>query len=944
MAAIRYKPVIRMYIGNDWRDITEDVRVTEPITIRYGARDESTKLNPATCDMKLNDPNGDYNPSDPMGRWFGLIGRNNRVEILREWFTDYFDRTVSGGFGSSPAGEEWTGYSGTGGTVLFSDFNVTGHYATMSVPVAAGFRRANLGTHRYRDVDVVADVTVLENPDGGDLEPGNVILRLQDSGVYYMVRVVLPAAASVPTITFHHSSVGQLATPVGAGFTYDHATPMRVRAQAEGQTLRAKVWQVGSAEPKAWQVEVHDDRIQPAGFIGIRNGVGSGNTDPKPVVFRVNRFVASSPRMVGEMSEVKAGVDSAIIKATGETRVIRWTRITVAGIIRRLAQGRSPRQSPMRRKVASLSSLVAYWPCEDPKTAVVPAGHPGTESIMSEFWISGVSLGRAKMASYGGFYGADDVPEPSGGIWIGPVGGYTDTGVIETQLMAQIPEDSTDGSTVLEVETTGTKALYVVDWRAGGSMSVATWAPGAQNPTIFGPYGFLLGSNKFKIQFILKQVGANITFNLAVLFELKDDGTSYSIGTGNITAQTGGALGRVVNVVANPSGMLKRGGLGHMFVRNADSGASSFLNEFSGFHTERALTRFLRIGGEEAIPVAYWGLDSDTVQMGVQDQDTAMGHFQDIADTDMGILTEPRGGFGLHYRSRVSLYRQSPVITLSLPTQIRPGFQPDFDDKFTRNDITARRAMSGDYRIARTTGPMSSADPPAGVGRADDSPALNPAKLAPLGGGVQARDGVLPDLAGWRLALGTVDEPRFPVFAVDMSGLPAASERALFDLTSGDRLDVTDMRTVGIYGTTRQVVRGYSETFTNHSWILRPVTAPYAPYDVGALDDTVATAARLGSTALPIINAGSNPPTGITSTATSFVVDTITDVWVTTATHPTAFPFSAMIGGEEITVTGMSSSFFPLYTVTCVRSINGVVKSHTIGTTMSLKRPLRLSL
>lgn len=944
MTAIRYKPVFRMYLGNDWRDITADVRVTEPVTVKYGARDESTKLNPATCEFKINDPNGDYSPHDPMGRWAGTFGRNTRVELLREWFTDYFDRTVSGGFGSNPLGESWAGYTGVGGTVQLSDFATTGHYATMSIPAATAYRLAWLGTARYRDVEVTADVTVTENPDGGAFEPGNVVLRRQTDGNYYMVRVTLPSAASVPTVTFHHTSAGELATPVSAGFTYNHAGPLRIRAQAEGQTLRAKVWQAGSAEPKDWQITVHDDRITAAGNVGIRNGIATGNTDTKPVIFRINRFVVSSPRMVGEVSELKSGVDSAIIRSTGQTKIVRWTRVTVSGIIRRLSQGRSPRQSPLRRKVASLSNLVAYWPCEDPKTAVTPAGHPPTLPIMTEYWIPGVSLGRAKMASYGGFYGSDDVPEPSGAIWIGPVAGYTHTGTIEAQLIAQIPEDTTNGAPVLTVETTGSQGLFLVDWRAGGSMSLAMYPPGVQNPTVIGPYGFNLGSSKFKMQLVLKQVGTSVVFNLAVLFELADTGSTYSIGTGDVVAATNATLGRCTNIVVNSSAMLKRGGIGHVFVRNVDSGSFSFMHEFSGFHTERALTRFLRIGGEEAIPVSYWGSAADTVQMGYQGKDTALGHFQDIADADMGILTEPRGGFGLHYRNRVTLYRQSPIVTLKLAGQIRPGFQPEFDDKYTRNDITAKRAMAGDFRITRTTGPMSSADPPAGVGRADDSPTMNAAKLEPLGGGPQTRDGVLSDLAAWRLALGTVDEPRFPAFAVDMSGLPADLERALFDMTSGDRVDVTGASTVGVYGTIRQVLRGYTETFTNHSWVIRPVTAPYAPYDVGSLNETVTTAARLGAVWEPIINVGSNPAGGISATATSFVVDTTTDVWATTATNPSAFPFAAYIGGEEITVTGMSSSFFPLYTVTCVRSVNGVVKPHAIGTTMKLKRPFRLSL
>ncbi|MFC8625608.1 carbohydrate binding domain-containing protein [Streptomyces anulatus] len=55
------------------------------------------------------------------------------------------------------------------------------------------------------------------------------------------------------------------------------------------------------------------------------------------------------------------------------------------------------------------------------------------------------------------------------------------------------------------------------------------------------------------------------------------------------------------------------------------------------------------------------------------------------------------------------------------------------------------------------------------------------------------------------------------------------------------------------------------------------------------------------------------------------------------------FPFSVTLGGEEVTVLGISGTSSP-QTFTVARSVNGIAKSHDTGTPLSLTHPMRAAL
>ncbi|NGO73291.1 hypothetical protein, partial [Streptomyces boncukensis] len=84
-------PVVEMLLGTAWTDISEYVRYAEGVSIRWGRSDESTRLQPAQCDLTLDNRDGRFSPRNPAGAYYGLIGRNTPLRVwtqqgeIRRW-------------------------------------------------------------------------------------------------------------------------------------------------------------------------------------------------------------------------------------------------------------------------------------------------------------------------------------------------------------------------------------------------------------------------------------------------------------------------------------------------------------------------------------------------------------------------------------------------------------------------------------------------------------------------------------------------------------------------------------------------------------------------------------------------------------------------------------------------------------------------------------------
>jgi hypothetical protein len=246
------------------------------------------------------------------------------------------------------------------------------------------------------------------------------------------------------------------------------------------------------------------------------------------------------------------------------------------------------------------------------------------------------------------------------------------------------------------------------------------------------------------------------------------------------------------------------------------------------------------------------------------------------------------------FRDRGALYNQEPWFTLSYAdTHLSPPWQPLIGDRDIRNRITVSRKDGAEATFELESGPKSVQPQPDGVGVYASSVTVN-----------TEDDSGLQQIAAWRVALGTVDEPRYPAAAVELARdeLKDAPEigRRLLDLRPGRVFEVTGAEAVFQFGSAYQMCVGYTENITTFLHTFELIGEPASPYTVFELEHD--ELGRLDSGTSSLENA-------INATQTTFTVQVgDTTLWIDSATHSTDFPFDILVGGERMTVTGITTA------------------------------------
>lgn len=70
-----------LLIDEAWVDITSDVRYAQSIKITRGRSSETRNADPQTCSLTLDNRLGKYSPRNPVGPYYGKIGRNTPLRV-----------------------------------------------------------------------------------------------------------------------------------------------------------------------------------------------------------------------------------------------------------------------------------------------------------------------------------------------------------------------------------------------------------------------------------------------------------------------------------------------------------------------------------------------------------------------------------------------------------------------------------------------------------------------------------------------------------------------------------------------------------------------------------------------------------------------------------------------------------------------------------------------
>lgn len=261
---------------------------------------------------------------------------------------------------------------------------------------------------------------------------------------------------------------------------------------------------------------------------------------------------------------------------------------------------------------------------------------------------------------------------------------------------------------------------------------------------------------------------------------------------------------------------------------------------------------------------------------------------------------------------------------------ISDPFEPTEDDQDVANIVTVTREGGSEYTAETTTGPLSSQDPPFGIGAYPESVTVN-----------VADDFQLRDQAGWRALLGTWDAARYPTVTVDLAENPDLIQ-AVASRESGDALQVLNPPDWLPPETIELAIEGYTETLNTQTWRVEFNASPGGPWLIGVTEDpdelpSPSDTSRADTT-------GALVDSAVTETATTLAVRTIAGpVWVDSANYPECFPFDIRAGGEVMRVTAIAGTG-DVQTFTVARALNGIRKAHASGTAVSLAYPAYVGL
>lgn len=891
---------VELFLNDSWRDVSTDVLYENGIAIRRGRPNQATTPAPGSCNFVLKNPNGDYSPRWPAGQWYGSIGRNTPLRTAVLSASDVFGRTVSNGWGNATTGQAWTS-GGSGGSVQASDHNVGSGVGTISIPATDAYRYDYLADVVHECVDVRADASLsFTNVTGASVYPCGILLRGQTTSNYYHVRVEITTAEAV-TIGVFDAAGGTIAAAVTvSGLTHSSSQTLRVRAQAEGHTIRGKVWAASGNEPYGWHVTVHDETIPIAGVVGIQAGVASGNTNSLPVVATIDNVRIKVPLFAGEISDMPAGWDTSGNFVTAS--------VISGGPLRRLGQARALQSALRRGYLRDLDfPPLVYWPCEDVGSTTAYFA-PAVGDV--PLWIT---AGTPSFGSIDTFDCSDPLPGVNFSSWFAQVPPHV-PGRCQTRFLVSIPSGGLG---------IGLRRMMLVAFAGGSVGQISVFVDQSGNASI------IVYDNNFSVLYNSGSVAANLNGNpsqIAIEFEQRtatkvsvnlltlDPGASAIVESGSTDLPLTQTIGVAQSIIVNPDLLMTDAvGIGHISFHTTSQTLLNLSSQLNAWIGETAGDRAIRLGEEERFPVSYIGTLSDSEPMGPQRSLPLLKLLYECVSADLGELYESRGEPGLTYRMRTDLYNQDPSVEFDYSLgQIAPPLTSTDDDQYLHNDVTVSREGGSSARAFLATGRLSVLPPEeGGSGRYDQTVTVNVAADIQLG-----------DIAGWLLHLGTVDEPRYPSIGIDWGNphlVSAGLQGAAIDLEMGDRLVITNPKPGQAVDDISQLVTGYEIMARRYTFIIKYNCVPESPYQVGVLDDQDK---RLDSDTTTLTS-------GIDDNDASFQVSISSGaLWTTDAGE---MPIEVKIGGELMSVGAVTGTTSPQTFSSVTRSVNGVVKSHSAG-------------
>jgi hypothetical protein len=613
----------------------------------------------------------------------------------------------------------------------------------------------------------------------------------------------------------------------------------------------------------------------------------------------------------GGIFEVSAWRPDRTVDHDGNGRGDQTCEVEAGGLLRRIGSWEAPVVSPLDETIRTYfaADLLGHWRLDDKAGSRYPARQAGLpdDSVFSFNTTFGVPDGPpgantvAKLEASSALSGVSSPAVPGSPWRIGFAFRLDKQPTTVNPDNRLFFSDTTNGS-VIDLWISATQYDLQISFQGGGTITHIT---GSHNrPPVFWTFVQIIatpsgGSTNIELDWY-SLGGDTIYFGTTTVAYLVAEPRRWQISSNDATE--GGLFSQVITV----------------------SGTGDLLNSemvaaFNGRPGERAGDRFIRLMEAAGLDWEIEGDAADTVKMGPQTPGALLEQLKIIRDTEDGILYDSPFPISVTLRTRASLYAQDPVLELDgAAGPIGPPFVPVLDDLKTQNVITVSQVIGGEYTARDDTGPMGTLPSPDGVGEYKQEIDV-----------VMARDADLQGRAEWALAQGTNPEARYSSLVIDLDADPSL-ESECDALKPGDRVVVTNIDPDPIDLLIVGITDAYDTQFRRRVTL---TCRPYSPWSVGVYDDGERRYDSRSTTVEALTTS---------ETIWDLTIQGRTDGWSTTAT-----PYDVIVGGEVCTCTSMGAMtgtgpFAQQGTFT--RSVNGVVKSHDLGTPVHIYRPARWAL
>ncbi len=655
------------------------------------------------------------------------------------------------------------------------------------------------------------------------------------------------------------------------------------------------------------------------------DGLGNTWTVTSPAA----RVGSDRIRHVGEMDRIDYRRDTS-----GRDN---WLPMKTLGPLARMQEAGQPIRSPIYRQLIAFDDVYGYWPMEEASGAAKALSQSNNPAYAEHFDTA--------------FTGSipDGLPGASGCLTLTSADSYVKLGAAGRdnpggqntflwyyRLAGGLPASD---KPLVTLQGNGTVKRWVVNIGPGGYrlQGYTSSGLGPDHAVGFGTGASPVNGAWVGIQLTLAQEGANVRYTWR-WYGIESGLFWEHVGGGSTYAGTVGLIGRPTIDAGGETAFAGSQFAHAVLSRDSfDLVTTTFRDMAIAYNGELSGNRAVRLAGEEGIELEMRGDPADTQPMGYQTPSTPYFLLEECAKVDNGILGDVRDRFAIFMRTRVDMENMIWNSFLVDWSEHEPSEQPApvEDGAFTRNDMTITGGDGSVGRFTQTEGPLSTAEPPDGIGFRPGTDSVNS----------YSADQV-QRLTEYQVFLRTRDEFRIPALPFEMhrtaieTGNPFLAER-LRAMDLGDWMRLYKLPDEWDPNPRYMTAIGYAERFDGFLWRVAPnlITAdgfrtPTANYIFLADDGTTTLGSDIDDN----------------DTSAVFVTPVTSRPWIPTSHAEWPGDITARIGGEVIVATTMGdpsvvgSDWQQTATITRGANTGGVGYAHAAGTVIELNVPFYLGL